>query len=204
MTLTGSELPEIKTAPPGPKSREFARRLKRVECPTVTQISDEWPVFWDHARGSAVVDVDGNTYLDFSGAFGVSFVGHSHPKVVEAARVQSDKLIHGMGDVHPPALKVELAERLADIAPGECSQTIFSCNGSDAVESALKTAFLYTKKPGVISFNGAYHGLGYGALSVTERAHFREPFADQLGIHTIHLPYPKYEDGNDEVTESAP
>ena len=82
MLLTGDELPEIVTAPPGPNSKKYSRRLKRVECPTVTHMSDEWPIFWDGARGSVVIDVDGNTYLDFTAAFGVAFIGHAHPKII--------------------------------------------------------------------------------------------------------------------------
>ena len=147
-------------------------------------------MFWDAASGCLVRDVDGNVFLDLSAAFGAAAVGHSHPRVVQAIQDQSTKLIHGMGDVHPPAIKVKLAHRLADLTPGRLRQVILGCNGSDAVEAALKTAQLATGRPGVIAFEGAYHGLSYGALNVTSRDDFRLPFLDQIGQFGHHVPYP--------------
>jgi 4-aminobutyrate aminotransferase-like enzyme len=94
-------------------------------------------------------------------------------------------LPHAMGDVHPHARKAELARELSHLTFGRWNKTsgkvIFSSSGFEAVESALKTAMLATGKRGVIAFEGAYHGLGYGALNATHRAHFRGPFRAQLG-----------------------
>jgi 4-aminobutyrate aminotransferase-like enzyme len=95
-----------------------------------------------------------------------------------------------MGDVHPPEIKVRLLERLAEIAPGDLSQSVLSSSGSEAVESALKTARLASGRPGVLCFRGAYHGLTYGALAVTDGEFFREPFQDQLGITVARVPFP--------------
>jgi 4-aminobutyrate aminotransferase-like enzyme len=95
-------------------------------------------------------------------------------------------LLHAMGDVHPHRLKAELARELSGLtferwsSGATTGKTIFCNSGFEAVETALKTAALATSKPGVIAFSGAYHGLGYGALNVTERAHFRTPFISQL------------------------
>ena len=94
-----------------------------------------------------------------------------------------------MGDVHPSEVKVRFCERVASLVPIPDAQLILGQNGGDAVEAALKTAVLATSRPGVLAFNGGYHGLTYGALDVTARADFRAPFQSQLGGFTRHLPY---------------
>ena len=91
-------------------------------------------------------------------------VGHRHPRVVEAVRAQSERLLHGMGDVHPSEAKVALCERIAESVPLPHAQVILGQNGGDAVEAALKTALLATGRRGVLAFEGGYHGLTYGAL----------------------------------------
>jgi 4-aminobutyrate aminotransferase-like enzyme len=136
-----------------------------------------------------VTDVDGNTFLDLTAAFGVMAVGHSNPRVSQAIADQAAKLIHGMGDVHPSALKVELARKVARHAPGDLGHAVFGQNGGDAVEAAVKTARLFTGKSGVVGFRGGYHGLTYGALAVTHRDDFRAPFAGQVPAFARHVPY---------------
>ncbi|MFQ5678600.1 MAG: aspartate aminotransferase family protein [Gemmatimonadota bacterium] len=175
---------------PGPASRKLAERLSRVESRNVTFLSERFPVFWERAEGSQVWDADGNRYVDLTAGFGVAAVGHAHPRVVAAIRSQAERLCHGMGDVHPPAVKVRLLERLARLSPQEDARVVLACSGSEAVEVALKTACLFTGKPGCLAFTGAYHGLTYGALSVTDRAHFRAPFERQLNPHVARAPYP--------------
>ncbi len=206
--MTGRDLPNIK-AIPGPESLKLSKRLKCVESPNVTFIGGAFPIFWNSALGANVIDEDGNIFIDFGSAFGVQNVGHSHPRVVGALERQSKKLMHGMGDVHPTEVKVLLAEKLRDITPGDLSQTIFSSSGSEAVESAIKTACMHTKKSGVIAFEGAYHGLTYGALAATHRYDFKESFLDQIGRFVTHIPFPdpfhrpsKSKSGYDEVLEA--
>ena len=181
--------PCLVTPVPGPRSRELARRLRRVESPNITYLAPDFPVFWEEAKGCLVTDVDGNRFLDVTAAFGVASVGHSHPRVVAAVRAQAEKLLHSMGDVHPSEVKVRLCERVAELVPLPHPQVILGQNGGDAVEAALKTAMLATGRPGVLAFEGGYHGLTYGALDVTARADFRAPFQPQLGGFTRHLPY---------------
>ena len=183
-------LPHIVVAPPGPASKAWLERLRRVESPNVTAVSDEFPVVWASARGAAVRDVDGNTYLDATSAFGVALIGHSHPRVTAAAARQIQSLTHGMGDVHPPAVRIELLEALQEIAPGDLGRGVLCTGGSEAVEVALKTALLATGRPGIIAFSGSYHGLGHGALDATSRRDFRAPFAAQLARNTTWVPYP--------------
>jgi len=182
-------LADVRTPPPGPRSRALAARLERVECPDTTFLSDRFPVFWERASGANVWDVDGNRYIDLTGAFGVALLGHGDPGVTEALRAQALRLVHGMGDVHPTELKVEVAERLAAIVPGGRGVTLFGNAGFEAIEAALKTAALATGRPGVLAFEGAYHGLGIGALAVTWREEFRAPFRAQLNPHVTHVPY---------------
>ncbi|MCC6446626.1 MAG: aspartate aminotransferase family protein [Armatimonadetes bacterium] len=181
--------PCILTEIPGPKSRSLARRLRRAESPNITFVSQEFPIFWESASGMFVTDADGNTFLDMTAAFGVSAAGHSNPRVVEAVCKQAARLMHGMGDIHPPTVKVELAEKLAALSPGNLSHVIFGSSGAEAVEAALKTAMLYTGRPGVLAFEGGYHGLTYGALQTTHREDFKAPFCPQLGRFTVHAPY---------------
>jgi 4-aminobutyrate aminotransferase-like enzyme len=166
----------------------LARRLARVESRNVTRL--ETAVFWADAGGANVVDVDGNRFIDLTAGFGVAAAGHAVPGVAEAVARQAHRLTHAMGDVHPADVKVELLERLAGLAPGELDVSILSANGSDAVESALKTAVMATGRPGVVAFRSAYHGLGYGALSVTGLSRFRGPFEAQLQQGVRFAPFP--------------
>jgi adenosylmethionine-8-amino-7-oxononanoate aminotransferase len=134
------------------------------------------PIFWRRARGANVADTDGNVYLDLTGAFGVAVAGHAHPAIVAALGHQAEALVHGMGDVHPPEIKVRLLERLAGLAPWTETRGFLANSGSEAVEAALKTALLATGRPGILAFEGGYHGLTLGSLAATHRADFRAPF----------------------------
>ncbi|MBK5098508.1 MAG: aspartate aminotransferase family protein [Gemmatimonadetes bacterium] len=182
--------PRIRSSPPGPRSLALARRLRAVESRNVTFLSDEFPIFWRKARGSNVWDVDGNRFVDLTAGFAVAGAGHRNPRVVTALRQQIAQLLHGMGDVHPPEIKVRLLERLSEISPFPDTRVILANTGAEAIEAALKTARLRTGKPGVIAFTGAYHGLTYGALAATDRELFRVPFEDQLNPHVVRAPYP--------------
>jgi len=102
---------------------------------------------------------------------------------------QAARLPHAMADVHPARVKIELLERLAALAPGALHVTQLGLSGSDAVETALKTACLATGRAGVLAFEGAYHGLSYGALGLTGDPAFRRPFAAQLGTHVRRAPF---------------
>jgi 4-aminobutyrate aminotransferase-like enzyme len=188
--LNDIDLPLISSATvPGPKSLEWAERLRSVESPDTTNLSSDFPVFWNRGQGCLVYDDDDNRYLDLTSSFGVLGVGHSHPSVVDAINRQAGKLIHGMGDVHPSTLKVELLEKIAGFSPIKDPLIVLGLNGSDAVEAAFKTAYLATGKPGVLAFEGGYHGLTYGALEATHRDFFRRPFASQRGNFARHLPF---------------
>lgn len=181
--------PELLTEIPGPGSLALAKRLAGAESQNVT-CTDPAPIFWQRAAGSNVWDVDGNRFVDLTAAFGVANVGHAHPKLVSAIAIQAASLLHGMGDVHPPAIKVELLEALVNRYPGGAPALgVLSSSGSDAVETAIKTALLATGRPGILAFEGAYHGLAFGALDTTWREDFRDPFASRLPQRTIFAPF---------------
>ncbi|HEY8490136.1 MAG TPA: aspartate aminotransferase family protein [Dehalococcoidia bacterium] len=187
----GEWLPVVNVEPPGPRSRALAGRLARAEAPAASTLANgDVPVFWEAARGANVADADGNVYVDLTSAFGVASVGHGNPAVLAAAEEQAARLLHGMGDFQPPTARLLLAEALAEVTPDGLSQVIFGSTGSEAVELALKAAAVYTGKPGVVAFRGAFHGQSYGALAVTSRRSFRAPFQAQLNPHVVHVPYP--------------
>jgi 4-aminobutyrate aminotransferase len=192
--VSGAELGRLALSmtvpPPGPESRRLAAELARWESPNVTYLAGDFPVFWDEAKGANVRDVDGNVYVDLTAAFAVAGPGHAHPRIVAAVQAQAARLMHGMGDVHPPAVKVDLLRALAEVAPGGLTRAILASSGAEAVEAALKTAAIATGKPRVLAFDGAYHGLTYGALAASGREDFRAPFAAQLGQIAAFAPYP--------------
>src|SRR4051794_34495369 len=171
--------------------------LRRYESRNITFVENDgsWPIVWERAKGVHVWDAEGKRYLDMTAAFGVAAAGHANPRVVAAGQRQMSKLLHAMGDVHPHALKAQLARELSRVTferwDRSSAKTIFANSGFEAVEAALKTAVLATNKPGVAAFESAYHGLGYGALSATHRAHFRSPFVSQLGRFGHFATYPK-------------
>ena len=196
------------------KARQVLNLLRAYESRNVTFIERDgsWPIVWKRAKGVHVWDAKGKKYLDLTAAFGVAAAGHANPQVVHAGQRQMAKLLHAMGDVHPHELKASLARELSRITferwdrlrRGERrkprtsgrrttplrGKTIFNNSGFEAVEAALKTAMLATGKRGVIVFEGAYHGLGYGALNATHRDFFRGPFRSQLREFGYFVPFP--------------
>jgi 4-aminobutyrate aminotransferase/(S)-3-amino-2-methylpropionate transaminase len=127
-------------------------------------------VIWTRAEGCRVWDEHGREYLDLSGGFGVAALGHRSSLVSAAWAAQP--VVHALGDLADAAVTVELRKRL-----GPCKLGV---TGEDAVEIGLRTALLATGKPGIVAFDGAYHGTGLLALAATGFERFREPFAPWL------------------------
>jgi len=166
--------PSIKTPPPGPKSRDYLDFQSRHEG-SVVSYSKGMPMAIQRAKGATVEDVDGNLYIDFFGGAGVLNVGHSNPLVVEAVTKHIGQLTHAL-DFPTPSRK-SLIEKLSALLPRALSRVSFGGpTGSDAVESAIKLAKFNTKRQPIVAFEGSYHGMTTGALSVTSGRHFREPF----------------------------
>jgi 4-aminobutyrate aminotransferase/(S)-3-amino-2-methylpropionate transaminase len=145
-------------------------------------------------KGSNVTDVDGNRYVDLAAGFGSLLLGHSHEAVLRAVDLQTQRLLQALGDVYPSDAKIGLLERVAELHPADDAQVLLAQSGSDAVSAALKTAALFTGKPGVVAFEGAYHGLGYGPLAACGlRPSYRDPFSAQLNPSVTFAPYPTNE-----------
>jgi 4-aminobutyrate aminotransferase / (S)-3-amino-2-methylpropionate transaminase / 5-aminovalerate transaminase len=128
-------------------------------------------LIWARAEGCRVWDERGREYLDLSGGFGVAALGHRNPRVVEA--IASAPVVHALGDL----AEAEVTLRLREALPWPAKLGV---TGEDAVEIALRTALLATGKPGIVAFDGAYHGTGLLALAATGMERFRDPFAAWL------------------------
>ena len=167
---------DIRTELPGPRSRAI---LERKEHAVARPLALAFPVVVDRADGARLTDVDGNTFLDFTGGVGCLAVGHAHPQVVEAAKAQLDRFLHTDFTMIPYEVYVELAERLLAVAPfhGPAKAAFFN-SGAEAVENAVKIARAATGRPAVIAFDGAFHGRTLMALTLTSKAH---PYKAGLG-----------------------
>src|SRR5947209_11881962 len=167
---------QLKTAIPGPRSREILRR----KCLVVANpLSIYAPVVVERGHGATVTDVDGNTFVDFMGGVGCLNVGHCHPRVVAAVQEQAEQFLHTDFSVVPYELYVTLAERLVATAPisGPVKAAFFNA-GTEAVENAVKFARAYTNRSGVIAFEGGFHGRTLLSLSLTSKTH---PYKAGLG-----------------------
>ena len=192
------------------RREDILDRLRQFESPNVTYLPEEgqWPIVWERAKGMKVWDVDGKEYLDFTAAFGVTAAGHAPPSVVRAGKNQMGKLLHAMGDVHPHALKATLAEKLSGLTFGRWihemgrGKVVFCNSGFETIEVALKSACQATGRNRILSFEGAYHGLGYGALLATHRSHFRGKFGAQLAAIGDSVPFPGRETDLAAIRES--
>jgi 4-aminobutyrate aminotransferase/(S)-3-amino-2-methylpropionate transaminase len=167
---------ELKTAIPGPRSQEILARKEQV---VADPLSIYLPVVIERGEGATLTDVDGNTFIDFSGGVGCLNVGHSNPRVVEAVQEQAAKFFHTDFTIVPYELYVTLAERLAATAPiaGPVKAAFFNA-GTEAVENAVKFARAYTQRTGVIAFEGGFHGRTLLSLSLTSKTH---PYKAGLG-----------------------
>jgi 4-aminobutyrate aminotransferase/(S)-3-amino-2-methylpropionate transaminase len=180
---------ELRTAVPGPRSQAILERKARV---VAEPLSVYLPVVVDHAHGALLTDVDGNTFVDFTGGVGVLNVGHTHPRVVEAVQEQAAKFLHTDFTIVPYEVYVTLAERLLALAPlnGPAKAGFFN-SGAEAVENAVKFAKAYTGRGAVIAFERGFHGRTQLALSLTSKTH---PYKAGLGpfvpdVYRVPFPY---------------
>ena len=167
---------ELRTTVPGPNSKQI---LDRIDRSIAAPLSIYLPLVIAEGRGAALTDVDGNTFLDFTGGVGCLNVGHSHPRVVEAAQAQLERFSHTDFTIVPYEVYVTLAERLNEAAPfaGPAKAAFFNA-GTEAVENAVKFARSYTKRPAVIAFEGAFHGRTLLSMTMTSKTH---PYKAGLG-----------------------
>jgi 4-aminobutyrate aminotransferase/(S)-3-amino-2-methylpropionate transaminase len=167
---------ELKTAIPGPRSQEILARKAQV---VADPLSIFLPVVVDHGEGATLTDVDGNTFIDFTGGVGCLNVGHAHPRVVEAVQEQAARFLHTDFTIVPYETYVTLAERLLALAPfrGPAKAAFFNA-GTEAIENAIKFARSHTKRPAVIAFEGGFHGRTLLAMTMTSKTH---PYKAGLG-----------------------
>jgi 4-aminobutyrate aminotransferase len=181
--------PHIITELPGPKARAIIARDEAVASPSLTRA---YPLVAESGSGLVVTDVDGNRFLDFAAGIAVCSTGHSHPRVTAAIREQADRLIHiAATDFYEPRY-LELMERLAAIAPFTEKARVFLTNsGTEAVEGAIKLARYHTHRPGIIAFEGGFHGRTMGSLSLTNsKIKQRAGFGPLLPM-VHHAPFPR-------------
>jgi diaminobutyrate-2-oxoglutarate transaminase len=178
-TLSLPGAPAVVTPPPGPASRAILELQARLESSAVSYPRG-LPMAIRRGKGATVEDVDGNLYLDFFAGAGVLNLGHANPDVLAAARTQLEEVTHTL-DIPTPA-RISMVEALRDVLPEELGKLFFGGpTGSDAVEAAVKLAKYNTKRVPVLAFEGSYHGMTSGALSLCSGAPFKEDFLPLLG-----------------------
>ena len=167
---------ELRTAIPGPRSQAILARKERAVAGPLSLVH---PLVAAEGRGATLTDVDGNTFIDFTGGVGCLNVGHSHPRLVAAAQEQLERFAHTDFTIVPYEVYVTLAERLIEVSPfrGPAKAAFFNA-GTEAVENAVKFARAYTGRSGVIAFEGGFHGRTLLSLTLTSKTH---PYKAGLG-----------------------
>ena len=167
---------ELRTAIPGPRSRELVERHERA---VAAPLSLYLTIVAAEARGATLTDVDGNTFIDFTGGVGCLNVGHAHPRIVAAAQEQLERFTHTDYTIVPYEPYIRLAERLIGIAPvRQPAKAAFFNAGTEAVENAIKFARSWTRRSAVIAFDGAFHGRTMLSMTLTSKTH---PYKAGLG-----------------------
>jgi 4-aminobutyrate aminotransferase len=184
------DLPHILMPLPGPRAVQVIERDTQVLSPSYTRC---YPLVAARGEGAIIEDVDGNRFLDFNAGIAVASTGHCHPKVVEAIERQSKRLIHMSGTDFYYENMVQLAEKLASLAPGgDPHRVYFGNSGTEATEAAMKLARYHTGRDKFIAFTGAFHGRTLGALSLTgSKVVQRKGFGPLVpGVYHAHFPNP--------------
>lgn len=196
--MTTATLPATTTAPvkghvthvlPGAQSAMYVARDHLALSPSYTR---SYPFVIDHGRGAEVWDVDGNRFIDFNAGIAVNATGHCHPAVVEAIKAQAEKFLHYSGTDFYYPVQIELAEKLAQLAPiSEPSLVFYTNSGAEAVEAAIKLARYTTGRQRLLAFRGAFHGRTMGALSLTASKYVqRQGFAPLMpGVEHVDYGY---------------
>ena len=192
----------LRTELPGPKSKQILERKQRVIADAK---SIYLPIVIDHAHGIAITDVDGNTFLDWTGGIGCLNVGHTNAAVSAALHAQIDRFLHTDFTMVPYESYVELAEKLLARTPiSGAKKAAFFNSGAEAVENAVKLAKLATGRSAVITFDRAFHGRTLMAMTLTSKQHPYKagmgPFAGE--VYRAPYPYP-YRDAADDPSQVA-
>jgi 4-aminobutyrate aminotransferase/(S)-3-amino-2-methylpropionate transaminase len=179
---------DLRTEIPGPRSREITERKERV---VADPLGLYLPIMIAEGRGATVTDVDGNSFVDFTGGVGCLNVGHAHPRVVAAVQEQAARFLHTDFTIVPYEIYVEYAERLTALVPfsGPAKAAFFN-GGAEAVENAVKFARGYTGRPAVIGFEGGFHGRTLLALTLTSKTHPYKAGLGPFAPEVYRVPFP--------------
>ena len=181
----------LKTAIPGPRSVEL---MARKTGAVARGVGTTMPVFAVAAGGGVVVDVDGNSLIDFGSGIAVTTIGNSAPRVVAAVQDQVEQFTHTCFMITPYEDYLAVAEQLNSLTPGsyEKRSALFN-SGAEAVENAVKIARAYTKKHAIVAFDHAYHGRTNLAMALTAKSmpykHSFGPFAPEIYRAPLSYPY---------------
>ena len=189
-SLSFSEAPLIRVKPPGPKSLELLSAQRELETSTVIY-PKVLPFAIDSAMGATIRDVDGNYYIDWVAGIAVLNVGHRNPHVLEAIKTQLDRYWHWMSEI-PSEARIEFLKRLHSTLPQGLrgkAKIMTSVTGADACEAAVAIARWTTRKPVVVAFEGAYHGVHQGAVMLTAKRNL-QLYAGVPLINVVRVPYP--------------
>ncbi|MFW9887919.1 MAG: aspartate aminotransferase family protein [Candidatus Thorarchaeota archaeon] len=182
---------QIVVDPPGPGSKQILNKQDMLESAAVSY-PKAIPLAFKEGKGATLKDVDGNIYIDFFAGAGVLNIGHCNPEVVTATREQMGKLTHTLD--FPTPIRMELVDELLSMLPpkmkGRSKLLFVAPTGSDAVESAMKLAKFNTGRIGMISFEGAYHGMTAGAITLTANKSLKQSLMPMIPeVHFVPYAY---------------
>jgi len=181
--------PHIVVKPPGPRSKELLRRQEEIETKAVVY-SKAFPFAIDSAENAIVRDVDGNLYMDWVSGISVLNLGHRNPSVSRAVASQLGKVWHTLEI--PTETRIGFFERMDSVLPDGLrgdARIMTTVTGADACETAVSIARRVTGKKTIVAFEGAYHGVHQGAVSLTSSRHYLE-YSGVPRQGVFRLPYP--------------
>jgi 4-aminobutyrate aminotransferase len=186
--MRAEDLPVVTVTEKGARTKEVIEKDHAFVTQSYNRYYD---IVLEEGKGALVKDVDGNTYLDFTGGGGTAALGHSHPRVAAAIKEQAERMVHGLGMVFYSEPMAEVAERLARLTHGPSNKRVYFGNsGAEANECALKLARFHTKKPGIISFLGGFHGRTMATLSLNAVGSKMKQFFAPFLSENVLAPYP--------------
>jgi acetylornithine/LysW-gamma-L-lysine aminotransferase len=176
--------------------------VMEVEERYLAKVFQRFPVVAVRGKGALLWDVDGKTYVDCMGGYGVALVGHCHPEVVRAVKEQAELLISCHPSLYNDA-RARALESLEKIAPRGLSRVFLSNSGAESIECAIKLALRYTGRKEIVAMTGSFHGKTLGALSVTYNKKYRSPFEHALYQHVRFARYGDSEDAGKLITDET-
>ncbi len=148
------------------------------------------PMFWKSAKDCTINNIRGESYLDCTSSYGVMGIGYSNSKVIKAINDAASNITHSMCEIFPTVPYAKVLEKIRSVIGRPNDQVMLTTSGSDAVDVALKLGYRFTRRSGVISFDGSFHGQTLNSLNVTGQSDFRKPFASILPQNVFFAPYP--------------